>query len=141
MQVKFAKYAPRAKAGRKKASASIEEQAQERTWLEKDAIMDEAMEKVGVLEGAMGGQESDGWNQVERKEGMLDQVLSVDNSEVVDSKADTAYMFIVAHKEVMHDLYGYTPEASEQARKATTRYLQYDIALPKWTHQVLLEPY
>ena len=61
MLVKFAKYALWAKVSRKKLSAGIEEQAQKRTQLEKDPIMDEAMEKVGALEGVVGGQDSDGW--------------------------------------------------------------------------------
>ena len=81
--------------------------------LEKDAIMDEAMEKVGALEGAVDGQESDRWSRVERIEEMLDQVLNVDGLEAADCKADTAYMFTVAQKNVTQDLYGSTPEARE----------------------------
>ena len=75
--------------------------------------MNEAMEKVGALEGAVDGQESDGWNKVARIDKMLDQVLNVGDSEAADCKADTAYMFMVAHKDVTQDLYGSTPEAHE----------------------------
>ena len=75
--------------------------------------MDEAMEKVGALEGAVDGQESDRWNRVARIEEMLDQVLNVGGTEVADCKADTAYMLTAAHKDVTQDLYGTTPEARE----------------------------
>ena len=44
---------------------------------------------------------------------MLDQVLNLGGSEAVDFKADTAYMFTVAHKDATQDLYGSTPEARE----------------------------
>ena len=48
-----------------------------------------------------------------RIEEMLDQVLNVGSTEVADCKADTAYMFTAAHKDVTQDLYGTTPEARE----------------------------
>ena len=51
------------------------------------------------------------------------QVLNVGNTEAVDCKADTAYMFTVAHKDITHDLYESTPEACKQAWKATTHYI------------------
>ena len=44
---------------------------------------------------------------------MLDQVLSVGGTEAADCKADTAYMFTAAQKDVTQDLYGTTPEARE----------------------------
>ena len=75
--------------------------------------MDEAMEKLDALEGAVDEQESDRWDKVARIEEMLDQVLNVGGPEVADCKADTAYMFTAAHKDVTQDLYGSTPEARE----------------------------
>ena len=62
--------------------------------------MDEAMKKVGALEGAVDEQASHGWNQLARIEEMLDQVLNVDASEAVDCRADTMYIFTAAHKDV-----------------------------------------
>ena len=62
--------------------------------------MDEEMEKVGALEGAVGEPGSDGWNQVTRIEEMLNQVLSIDGIKAVDCKADTVYMFTAVHKDV-----------------------------------------
>ena len=85
--------------------------------------MDESLEKVGALEGGVGGQEADGWDQVARIEEMLDQVFNVDSPKTEDHKADTAYMFTVAHKDITQDLYGSTTEVREQARKATTHYI------------------
>ena len=75
--------------------------------------MDEAMEKVGALEGTMDGQESDRWSKVARIEKMLDQVMNVGGSEATDCKADTVYMLTAVHKDVMQDMYGSTPEARE----------------------------
>ena len=71
------------------------------------------MEKMGALEGAVDGQESDRWNKVVRIEEILNQVLNVGDSEAVDCKADTAYMFTAVHKDVTQDFYGSTPEMRE----------------------------
>ena len=51
--------------------------------------------------------------KVARIEEMLDQVLNVGGTEAAYCKADTAYMFTAAHKDVTQDLYGSTPEARE----------------------------
>ena len=54
---------------------------------------------------------------------LTSHVLNIDSPEAVDRKADTAYMFTAAHKDATQDLYGSTPEACEQVRKATTHYI------------------
>ena len=82
--------------------------------------MDEAMEKVGALEGAVDGQESDRWNKAARIEEMLDQVLYVGGSEAADCKCK-------GRAATLPRTVGITPQHS---RLGTTANYKYQCPLP-----------